>query len=741
MKKILFPFLMAGLLLGLVATAMRPVAAEPTTILASTTLNPSLDTTLFEESGDLSNGRGQHIFVGNTGPINSNNARRALIAFDVAGSIPAGATILTATLRLNLSRVNGGEAGNARAIALHPATAAWGEGTSDASGQEGTGADATAGDATWSHNNYTSTAWTTPGGDFVGTASATQMVTGLGAYTWQSAGMAADVQSWLDAPASNFGWLLLGNEVTSLTARRFDSQQHGTAANRPQLIIEYLLPVAPAEIALTGPLTGTTSTSIPFTAAVLPISTTLPITYTWEAAEQLPVTHASSNSLSDNIAFTWVTTGTKLVTVTADNGLGVVSDTLTIEIEDAPPTPLDSVTISGATSGDILVGYTFTATAAPLSTTVPITYTWEADEQLPVTHANSNSLSDNIDFTWATAGAKLVTITADNGFGVVSDTLTIEIEEAPPTPLESVAISGPTSGDVLEVYTFTATAVPLSATLPITYSWWADGQTASEHVSASLTDAISYTWNMVGAKVITVTADNGSSTATDTFGITIGTEGQITLWPLKDNTLYENGTGSLSNGAGQYFFVGNNSGGNSRRGLLAFDVAGSVPAGAQIVSATLILNLSRASVPTATAVSLYPLTADWGEGTSDASGEEGGGAPAQANDATWLHRFYTETLWITPGGDFETTASASQMTGEEGTYLWSSAELVADVQSWLDASTANFGWLLQADETLNNTAKRFDTRENPVEGNRPVLLVAYEMGGGSTAVYLPLVVK
>ena len=650
MKKILFPFLMAGLLLGLVATAMRPVAAEPTTILASTTLNPSLDTTLFEESGDLSNGRGQHIFVGNTGPINSNNARRALIAFDVAGSIPAGATILTATLRLNLSRVNGGEAGNARAIALHPATAAWGEGTSDASGQEGTGADATAGDATWSHNNYTSTTWATPGGDFVATASATQTVTGLGAYAWESAGMAADVQSWLDAPAGNFGWLLLGDEVTSITARRFDSQQHGTAANRPQLIIEYLAPslppVAPTEIVLTGPLTGTANTNILFSAAVLPISTTVPITYTWEADEQLPVTHASSNSLSDNIAFTWATTGTKLVTVTADNGLGVVSDTLTIEIEEAPPTPLDSVVISGVTSGDVLAVYTFTATAAPLSTTVPITY-----------------------------------------------------------------------------------------------SWWADGQTASEHVSASLTDAISYTWNMVGAKVITVTADNGSSTATDTFGITIGTEGQITLWPLKDNTLYENGTGSLSNGAGQYFFVGNNSGGNSRRGLLAFDVAGSVPAGAHIISATLILNLSRASVPTATAVSLYPLTADWGEGASDASGEEGGGAPAQANDATWLHRFYTETLWATPGGDFETTASASQTAGEEGTYLWSSAELVVDVQSWLDAPTANFGWLLQADETLNNTAKRFDTRENPVEGNRPVLLVAYEMGEGSTAVYLPLVVK
>ena len=53
------------------------------------------------------------------------------------------------------------------------------------------------------------------GGDFSGTASASQSVGAIGQYTWSSAQMVADVQSWLDTPASNFGWLVLGDESTS----------------------------------------------------------------------------------------------------------------------------------------------------------------------------------------------------------------------------------------------------------------------------------------------------------------------------------------------------------------------------------------------------------------------------------------------------------------------------------------------------------------------------------------------
>ena len=46
--------------------------------------------------------------------------------------------------------------------------------------------------------------------------------------------MRADVQSWLDDPASNFGWLVLGDESEIPTAKRFDTRE---SASPPVLTI------------------------------------------------------------------------------------------------------------------------------------------------------------------------------------------------------------------------------------------------------------------------------------------------------------------------------------------------------------------------------------------------------------------------------------------------------------------------------------------------------------------------
>ena len=51
--------------------------------------------------------------------------------------------------------------------------------------------------------------------------------------------MVADVQDWLDNPATNYGWLLLGNENTAVTSKRFDSREHPTGANQPVLTVTY----------------------------------------------------------------------------------------------------------------------------------------------------------------------------------------------------------------------------------------------------------------------------------------------------------------------------------------------------------------------------------------------------------------------------------------------------------------------------------------------------------------------
>ena len=105
-----------------------------------------------------------------------------------------------------------------------------------ASGGEGDGAPATTNDATWRHRFFDTIFWTTEGGDFSATVSASQSVGVVGMYTWSSSQMVTDVQSWLDDPATNFGWLVLGDESEIATAKRFDTRE---SASPPVLTIQY----------------------------------------------------------------------------------------------------------------------------------------------------------------------------------------------------------------------------------------------------------------------------------------------------------------------------------------------------------------------------------------------------------------------------------------------------------------------------------------------------------------------
>lgn len=199
-----------------------------------------------------------------------------------------------------------------------------------------------------------------------------------------------------------------------------------------------------------------------------------------------------------------------------------------------------------------------------------------------------------------------------------------------------------------------------------------------------------------------------------------------TLNPTKDNSLFSEGG---SNGAGDFLFIGRTSGrggGATRRTLLAFDVAGAVPAGATITGAALTLNMSRTTAG-AQAATLHNILADWGEGTSNAVQQEGRGTGATTGDATWTQRFSSGEAWQAQGGDFEATVSATVTVGGGGTYTWTSAEMIADVQSWLDDPDTSFGWLIRGNESATQTAKRFDSKDNGTLANRPVLEITYEV--------------
>lgn len=206
----------------------------PTAAVAATVSMPALkDNTIYSESGSVSNGAGSNLFAGETA---GGNTRRALIFFPVSANLPSCVKVTAVTLTLHMSRTTSG----AKTVTLHKVLTDWGEGTSDASAQEGAGAAATTGDATWTFTFFNTSSWAAAGGDFVGTASASQSADAVGFYTWSGAQMVADVQAWADGPTTNFGWLLIGDETVSSTAKRFDSRTNATAADQPVLQIDYI---------------------------------------------------------------------------------------------------------------------------------------------------------------------------------------------------------------------------------------------------------------------------------------------------------------------------------------------------------------------------------------------------------------------------------------------------------------------------------------------------------------------
>ena len=211
------------------------------------------DNTLFSESGAESNGAGDAFYIGKT----QTDLRRGLVAFDL-GAIPPGSVILSATVQLNSLRDNNG----AQTAYLHRASAAWGEGASTSTG--GTGAPAQQGEATWSHRFYSSTIWSTPGGDFAVTESTSVTIALSGTYTAPSSPqLVADVQAWVNSPASNNGWFVIGNEGQTQSAKQIASREHPSAAKRPVLQVTYRAAErACTSLSLTfGPETTATVTS------------------------------------------------------------------------------------------------------------------------------------------------------------------------------------------------------------------------------------------------------------------------------------------------------------------------------------------------------------------------------------------------------------------------------------------------------------------------------------------------
>src|SRR5207237_10449078 len=96
--------------------------------------------------------------------------------------------------------------------------------------------------ATWKTRFGPGTPWSTPGGYFLSKPSASRLITGNAAYTFNStASLVSDVQGWVNDPARNFGWMLRSeSEAAAVTIRRFGARSD--VVNSPMLLLNYSMP-------------------------------------------------------------------------------------------------------------------------------------------------------------------------------------------------------------------------------------------------------------------------------------------------------------------------------------------------------------------------------------------------------------------------------------------------------------------------------------------------------------------
>ncbi len=92
--------------------------------------------------------------------------------------------------------------------------------------------------------------------------------------------------------------------------------------------------LAPADVYITGPVTGSVSTPYTFTIVTLPTQATTPITCSIQATDLSPLESSLDSTAIYLTNRIWTEPGTKTITVTVNNGLGAATGTFDIAISE-----------------------------------------------------------------------------------------------------------------------------------------------------------------------------------------------------------------------------------------------------------------------------------------------------------------------------------------------------------------------------------------------------------------------
>lgn len=215
--------------------ALTATAAFQNGVSPSTGYSGATDAVLQQSTPTVNAGSDPIVRVDMDYPTSSGKAATAVLRFDLS-AVPAGSKVKAASLTVNVTDATSGEG-----YTLYALNKAWDQAT-----------------VTW-NNARSGSAWSPGGGRGANHGAeplGTLLPTASGKYTLSlnAAGVAA-VQGWVDAPSTNFGFVL--EAPTNMDGLQFESSEATTAANRPRFSLTYDAPAPTGTGLLAQYYTGT----------------------------------------------------------------------------------------------------------------------------------------------------------------------------------------------------------------------------------------------------------------------------------------------------------------------------------------------------------------------------------------------------------------------------------------------------------------------------------------------------
>jgi len=232
---------------------------------------------------------------------------------------------------------------------------------------------------------------------------------------------------------------------------------------------QYCDPVEEVQIA--GPAWHPLGVAALYTATYAPPTATLPVTATWD-----------NGSVGPTALYTWNTTGTHTLAVTATNACGQAQDLFTVTVFCQP---LEAVAAAGPARVSQGITATYTATYTPLTASLPLDLDWD-----------NGAAGPTASYLWNTTGTYTVALTATNDCGQAQDLLTVTVICQAP---EAVGVRGPARVRVGQAAVYQAAVEPITASRPLSLTW--------DNGAIGLSAA--YSWTMTGTYTLTVSASNG----------------------------------------------------------------------------------------------------------------------------------------------------------------------------------------------------------------------------------------